>query len=70
METSMRSDINVMGIFFVSLFIYMMIAIPIFMIIRRALFVSGFYRLVWHPNLFELALYTVIVSLLVLMVPL
>jgi hypothetical protein len=65
----MRSDVNVAGLFFVSFFIYMMIAIPFFVLLRNALFRFGFYRYVWHPNLFEVALYTVIVCLLVLTVP-
>lgn len=66
----MRSDIDIAGIFFVSFFIYMMIAIPFFVLLRNALFHFGFYRYVWHPNLFEIALYAVIVCLLVLTFPL
>jgi hypothetical protein len=66
----MRIDVNIMGIYFVSLFIYMMLAIPLFVLLRRVLFRVGFYRFVWHANLFEVALYTVIVCWLVLMVPL
>lgn len=66
----MRIDVDILGIYFVSLFIYMMLAIPLFIVLRHALFRFGFYRFVWHANLFEVALYSVIVCLLVLMVPL
>lgn len=66
----MRIDVNVLGIYFTSFFIYMMLAIPLFAIMRQLLFKFGFYRFVWHPNLFEVALYTVVVNLLVFLVPL
>jgi protein AaeX len=66
----MRIDVNVLGIYFTSFFVYMMLAIPLFVIMRRLLFRVGFYRFVWHPNLFEVALYTVVVNLLVFLVPL
>ena len=66
----MRGDVDIAGLFFISFFIYMMIAIPFFILLRNVLFRSGFYRFVWHHNLFEVALYCVIVCLLVLTVPL
>jgi hypothetical protein len=65
----MRSDVDLMGVFFSSSFIYLMVAIPLFIVLRNVLFRIGFYKFVWHPNLFELALYSVIISLLVLAVP-
>ena len=66
----MRIDVDVLGIYFTSYFIYLMLAIPLFVIMRRLLFRVGFYRFVWHPNLFEVALYTVVANLLVFSIPL
>jgi len=66
----MRSDVNFLGLFFVSIVIYMILTIPFFVIFRRMLFKLGFYRYVWHPNLFEVALYLCMVCLFVLSVPL
>lgn len=66
----MRSDVNVMGMFFISSVIYMLLAVPLFILIRRTLFRLGFYRYVWHANLFEVALYVTLVCLLVLTMPL
>ena len=65
----MRADVDIFGILFVSLFIYLVVSAPIFVVVRNILFRVGFYRYVWHPNLFEVALYTVIVCLLVFSVP-
>jgi hypothetical protein len=66
----MRSDVNIMGLFFISLFVYVVMAIPLFILLRTVLFRIGFYKFVWHPNLFEVALYSTIVGLLVFTVPL
>lgn len=65
----MRSDVDIMGLYFVSIVVYMMLTIPLFVIVRRALFKSGFYRYVWHPNLFEVALYLCLVCVFVLLFP-
>jgi hypothetical protein len=66
----MRPDINVMGMFFTSLFIYMMIGIPVYLLARTVLFRLGAFSYIWHPNFFELCLYTIVVTLLALLVPL
>lgn len=66
----MRPDINVMGLFFTSLFIYMMIGIPVYLLARTVLFRLGAFNYIWHPNFFEFCLYTIVVTLLALLVPL
>jgi hypothetical protein len=66
----MRPDINVMGMFFTSLFIYMMIGIPVYLLARTVLFRLGAFNYIWHPNFFEFCLYTIVVTLLALLVPL
>ena len=66
----MRSDVNILGLYFVSIVIYMILTIPVFVIVRRSLFKLGFYKYVWHPNLFEVALYLCLVCLIVLSIPL
>lgn len=66
----MRPDINIMGMFFASLFIYMMLGIPVYLLVKNVLFRLGAFKFIWHPNFFELCLYTIIVTLLALLVPL
>ena len=65
----MRPDINFMGMFFSSLFIYLMIGIPVYWLARTVLFRLGAFNYIWHPNFFEFCLYTIIVTLLALLVP-
>lgn len=66
----MRSDINILGLYFVSIVIYMILTIPFFLLLRKVLFKIGFYRYVWHANLFEVALYASLVCIFVLAIPL
>lgn len=65
----MRPDINIMGLFFASLFIYMILGIPVYLLVKKILFRLGAFKFIWHPNFFELCLYVMIVTLLTLLVP-
>jgi len=66
----LRSDVDILGLYFVSIVVYMVLTVPLFLLVRRVLFKVGVYRYVWHANLFEVALYTCMVCLFVLAVPL
>jgi hypothetical protein len=62
----MISEANIAGIYLAPIVIDVAVAIPVFWLIRTLLARVGFWRRVWHPALFEAALFLSIVSLLVL----
>ena len=45
----------------------MVLAYAILLVLRRAMLAAGLLRLVWHPALFQVALYLIILSALVLL---
>ncbi|MDB5360181.1 MAG: hypothetical protein JWO51_1478 [Rhodospirillales bacterium] len=63
----MMTELNVAGIYMAPIVLYAMVALPIFLVLRVILARIGFWRLVWHPALFETALYLSILSLLILL---
>jgi hypothetical protein len=63
----MMIELNVAGIYMAPIVLYAMMALPIFLVLRVILARIGFWRLVWHPALFETALYLSILSLLILL---
>jgi len=63
----MISELNIAGIYMAPIVLYAMVALPIFLVLRTILARAGFWRLVWHPALFETALYLSILSLLILL---
>jgi hypothetical protein len=63
----MLSEISVAGIYVAPIVIYALMAIPLFLMCRWLLSLIGFWRIVWHPALFETALYISIVALFVLL---
>jgi uncharacterized membrane protein (DUF106 family) len=48
--------------------VYAVVTIPLFLILRWVLGHLGVLRTVWHPALFELAVYVTLLSLLILAV--
>lgn len=62
----MITEINIGGVYLAPIVLYVIIAIPIFVVLRMVLTGIGFWRVVWHPALFETALYLSILSLLIL----
>jgi protein AaeX len=62
----MISELDIAGIFIAPIVAYGAISIPIFFLLRWVLALAGFWRFVWHPALFEVSLYLVILSLLVI----
>ena len=63
----MIRELNIAGIYMAPIVLYAMVALPIFLVLRTILARAGFWRLVWHPALFETALYLSILSLLILL---
>jgi hypothetical protein len=63
----MNSELNIAGIYMAPIVLYAIVALPIFLVLRMILARVGFWRLVWHPALFETALYLSILSLLFLL---
>jgi len=63
----MYSELNLQGIYMAPIVLYALIALPVFLVLRFVLARIGFFRLVWHPALFETALYLSILSLLILL---
>jgi hypothetical protein len=60
------TEINVAGVYLPPLLAYAVLAVPLFLLLRAMLAKLGLLRQVWHPALFETALYVSILSLLVL----
>lgn len=63
----MNTEINIAGIYMAPIVLYALLSLPIFLVLRVILARIGFWRLVWHPALFETALYLSILSLLILL---
>ncbi len=62
----MMSEAAVLGVLFAPIVLYGVVAMVIFVLLRGLLGRIGLIRPLWHPALFELALYVSILSLLVL----
>jgi hypothetical protein len=58
----MMGEIDVYGVFVPSLLVWVAAALPITAGLRRVLRWLGFYRLVWHRPLFDLALLVVVLG--------
>ncbi|SEA60880.1 DUF1656 domain-containing protein [Paraburkholderia sartisoli] len=61
----MFRDIDVVGVFVPALAGLMFIAGCIFVVLRRALARTGFYRIVWHRSLLDLGLYVMVLGAVV-----
>ena len=61
----MTGELDVYGVFIPALFAWMLIAFLISLPVRGILARIGFYRLVWHRPLFDLALYVVVLGIVV-----
>ncbi|HEY1410699.1 MAG TPA: DUF1656 domain-containing protein [Rhodopila sp.] len=64
----MLREVDVGGIYVAPIVIYGVVAIPLFVICRWGLGHAGVLRAIWHPALFELAVYVALLSLLILAV--
>ncbi|CAM4348835.1 DUF1656 domain-containing protein [Bordetella tumbae] len=56
----MIGEFNLYGIYFPWPLVLGVITLGVAWVVRRVLARVGFYRLVWHPALFDMALYVVL----------
>jgi protein AaeX len=62
------NEINLFGIYVAPITVIMGVAWVVYLVVRRACDRFGLIQRVWHPALFELALYVMIVSVIVIMI--
>jgi hypothetical protein len=65
----MIGEFNIYGIYLPWLLVLAVLTLAISWAVRRLLAIVGFYRLVWHPALFDVALYIVLLYSVVLISP-
>ena len=65
----MLTETNIAGVYMAPIVVYGLIAGMVFLLLRWLLTRLGFWRLVWHPGLFELGLFVSLLSLVVLVSP-
>ncbi|MGO4332213.1 DUF1656 domain-containing protein [Cupriavidus sp. 2TAF22] len=58
----MSGEIDLYGVFVPSLLAWMLVAFLITACVRAVLSRVGFYRLVWHRSLFNLAFYVIVLG--------
>jgi hypothetical protein len=64
--TGWLKDIDILGFYVPSIAAWALLALVPFLLLRWLLLISGLYRFVWHRGLFNLALYLLILSCIVL----
>jgi hypothetical protein len=64
----MLSEVDLGGIYVAPIVVYGIATIPLFLILRWVLGHLGVLLHIWHPPLFELAVYVTLLSLLILAV--
>jgi hypothetical protein len=66
----MIGELSLYGIYFPWLLALAILTLGLSWLVRRLLALTGVYRLVWHPALFDLALYVVLLYGMVRVSPL
>jgi hypothetical protein len=61
----MIGELDLYGVFVPALLVLVAVALPLTAVLRRLLRLFGFYHLVWHRPLFDLALLVIVVGGLV-----
>jgi hypothetical protein len=61
------AELDVAGIFMAPIVGYVAATLVLFLILRGLLAHLGFWRVIWHPALFEAALFSILLSGLVLL---
>jgi hypothetical protein len=61
----MTAELNIYGVFVPALFLWMLVALGIVLVLRRALVRHGGYAFIWHRPLFDIALYVIILGVVV-----
>ncbi|WP_036288100.1 DUF1656 domain-containing protein [Methylosinus sp. PW1] len=63
----MTAEISIFGVFVSSLLAFALAAFVLEVVIARALATIGFYRFVWHPALFNFAMFVCLLGACVLL---
>jgi hypothetical protein len=58
----MIGELSLYGVLVPSLMVWTAIAVALTAVLRAALRLAGLYRLVWHPALFDLALFVIVLG--------
>ena len=58
----MIKELNLDGIFLPPMFVYLLAAAAVWFVLRLALRQTSFYDYVWHPPLFNSALYIIVLG--------
>ncbi|GGD18020.1 DUF1656 domain-containing protein [Aureimonas glaciei] len=58
----MTGDFSLFGVFVPKILVLALVAYGLNLVLKRVLASTGFYRLVWHPALFDLALFVLVLS--------
>ena len=58
----MIGEFDIYGVYFPAFAIFAAIAFLLQIVVKRLLNASGFYRLVWHRALFDLAIYVILLG--------
>ena len=61
----MTAELDIYGVFVPALFAWLLLAYAVYLIVRQGLARSGFYPLVWHRPLFDVALYIILLGAIV-----
>ncbi len=64
----MLSEVDIAGIYVAPIAVYALAALPILLVLRWVFWQAGVLGRVWHPALFEFAVYCIVLSALVLLV--
>jgi protein AaeX len=62
----MIAELDIFGVLVAPIVVYALLVIPVVVLVRWVLARLGFFSLIWHPALFEVSLYLIILSLFVL----
>lgn len=62
------TEVNLFGVYVAPMSVMMVVAWLIFALLRRAAYRLGLFQRVWHPALFEFAVYMMVLGAIVLVV--
>jgi hypothetical protein len=65
----MIGEFNLYGVFIPSLMAWSVVAAALTALIRGVLRLAGAYRLIWHPALFDLALFVIVLGGVITLAP-
>jgi hypothetical protein len=58
----MIAELNLYGVFLPAQLVWAVIAVLLMVVVRSVLRFIGFYRIVWHPALFNVALFVILMG--------